>query len=266
MAMASEFNPEDRFCWYFGPLSREETNDILDHENIGVFLVRDSKSIKGDFVLCVREDTKTSHYIINRIQTSNSVRFRIGDQEFPDLPSLLEFYKTHYLDTTSLIRTARREKVMTKYDFAGKDEEDLPFTKGEILEIISKDEREWWTARNAQGQVGQIPVPYVVKHIAQEATSESAYRTPRIVSSGPINGSNSAPTSHFPANVTLPAKAIAILSRTPSAYDKRQLKLQIGDIVTVTHMNVNGQWEGELNGKQGIFPFTHVQFLKQDEL
>ena len=31
-------------------------------------------------------------------------RFRIGDQEFPDLPSLLTFYKTHYLDTTSLIR------------------------------------------------------------------------------------------------------------------------------------------------------------------
>jgi proto-oncogene C-crk len=25
-------------------------------------------------------------------------------------------------------------------------------------------------------------------------------------------------------------------------------------------MNINGQWEGELNGKVGHFPFTHVEF------
>lgn len=26
-------------------------------------------------------------------------------------------------------------------------------------------------------------------------------------------------------------------------------------------MNMNGQWEGELNGKRGHFPFTYVEFL-----
>lgn len=41
------------------------------------------------------------------------------------------------------------------------DSDDLPFKKGEILEIVNKDEEQWWTARNAQGQTGQIPVPYV---------------------------------------------------------------------------------------------------------
>ena len=30
----------------------------------GVFLVRDSATIQGDYVLCVREDSKVSHYII----------------------------------------------------------------------------------------------------------------------------------------------------------------------------------------------------------
>ena len=43
------------------------------------------------------------------------------------------------------------------------DEEDLPFKKGEILEVISKDEERWWTAVNSNGRVGQIPVPYVTK-------------------------------------------------------------------------------------------------------
>ena len=41
--------------WYFGPLSREEANNLLLAErDSGIFLVRDSNSIKGDFVLCVR--------------------------------------------------------------------------------------------------------------------------------------------------------------------------------------------------------------------
>ena len=43
------------------------------------------------------------------------------------------------------------------------DPEDLPFKKGEILEVITKDEEKWWMARNADGQTGQIPVPYVTK-------------------------------------------------------------------------------------------------------
>ena len=43
------------------------------------------------------------------------------------------------------------------------DPEDLPFSKGEILEILTKDEDKWWMARNKEGQVGQIAVPYVVK-------------------------------------------------------------------------------------------------------
>ena len=39
---------------------------------------------------------------------------------------------------------------------------------------------------------------------------------------------------------------------------------QVGDIVTVTAMNINGQWEGEVNGKHGDFPFVYIQF--EDEL
>ena len=59
---------------------------------------------------------------------------------FTDLPSLLNFYKLHYLDTTPLIRPApkRVEKVQGKYDFDGSDPDDLPFKKGELLTVVSK--------------------------------------------------------------------------------------------------------------------------------
>jgi len=29
--------------------------------------------------------------------------------------------------------------------------------------IVSKDEEQWWTARNSLGQTGSIPVPYICK-------------------------------------------------------------------------------------------------------
>jgi len=42
-----------------------------------------------------------------------------------------------------------------------KDQDDLPFQRGEILTVIRKDEDQWWTARNSSGKIGQIPVPYI---------------------------------------------------------------------------------------------------------
>lgn len=63
----------------------------------------------------------------------------------------------------------------------------------------------------------------------------------------------------------LPAMAIVRQGRVPNAYDKTALKLEIGDLIKVTKTNINGQWEGELKGKIGHFPFTHVEFTDNEE-
>lgn len=71
--MASSFNHEDKdrwviiknlklhknflfiFSWYFGVIGRNEANDLLMAEKEGgVFLVRDSTTCVGDYVLCVK--------------------------------------------------------------------------------------------------------------------------------------------------------------------------------------------------------------------
>lgn len=105
-------------------MSRQDANDILANEREGgTFLVRGSCTIVGDYVLSVKEDTKVSHYIINKIQQqqNDQIVYRIGDQSFADLPELLAFYKLHYLDTTPLRRPATKklEKVVAKFDFSG---------------------------------------------------------------------------------------------------------------------------------------------------
>nr|KAG5689902.1 hypothetical protein BaRGS_023650 [Batillaria attramentaria] len=208
-------------------------------------------AIWGKLPALIREDNKVSHYIINRIQVGGVTRFKIGDKEFNDIPSLLSFYKSHYLDTTTLIRPAPREKLMGKYDFPGRDPEDLPFRKGDILEVISKDEEEWWTARDRQGRVGQIPVKYTSKVTNVENGASGvlppgmpeppAYRQPEIIGIGP---------SHSVKDRALPAFARVVADRTPNAYDKSQLKLKKGEVVKVLATNVSGQWEGEVNGRR----------------
>ncbi|KAF6027141.1 hypothetical protein EB796_014554 [Bugula neritina] len=257
MAMA-DFDQTDRSRWYFGNIGREAANQILNERvDSGTFLVRDSSTMIGEFVLCVREDQKVSHYIINKLPTDSGSRFRIGDQDFPDIPSLLNFYKTHYLDTTSLIRPAEKEEiqVIARYDFDGRDPDDLPFRKDEILTIVKKDEESWWTARNSKGAEGSIPVPYIEVYV------EEQHALPP--SQDPIINSPSSLSQPRPK--TLPAYAKVITPRIPNAYDKTALKLEVGDIISVTATPVNGQWEGELRGKKGHFPFTHVKFIEQND-
>lgn len=271
------FDAHDRNSWYFGAMSRQDANELLIQErDNGVFLVRDSNTITGDYVLCVKENTKVSHYIINKVVQQHmplQAVYRIGDNAFDNLPQLLEFYKIHYLDTTVLIRPVQRkvEKVMAKFDFDGSDADDLPFRKGEILYVVSKDEEQWWTARNSAGHVGQIPVPYVQKYDDSQMNS-CGNTLERSMSNGatlkntgkssPHQSDNTLKKSNL--NRKLPALARVKQARVPNAYDKTALKLEVGDVITVTKTNINGQWEGELRGKVGHFPFTHVEFIDQD--
>lgn len=76
--------------------------------------------------------------------------------------------KTHYLNTTTLMEPVPRylstsEYVRTLSDFPGNNAEDLPFKKGEILVIIEKPKEQQWSARNKEGHVGLIPIPFVKK-------------------------------------------------------------------------------------------------------
>ena len=53
----------------------------------------------------------------------------------------------------------------------------------------------------------------------------------------------------MPFQRKLPAYARVKQARVPNAYDRTALRLEVGDIVKVTKMAINGQWEGELSGK-----------------
>lgn len=77
--MAGNFDAEDRASWYWGRLSRQEAVSLLQGQRHGVFLVRDSITSPGDYVLSVSENSRVSHYIISSI--SNSLQSGSGNLE-----------------------------------------------------------------------------------------------------------------------------------------------------------------------------------------
>lgn len=294
--MAGQFDAENRDSWYWGRLSRQEAVSLLQGQRHGVFLVRDSTSIHGDYVLSVSENSRVSHYIINSVSNNRqsgsgvpSPWYRIGDQEFEALPALLEFYKIHYLDTTTLLepvspppntgvisprpappaQTEEPEYVRALFNFPGNDQEDLPFLKGDILRVLEKPEDQWWKAANQDGRTGMIPVPYVERYQLDSPTSLGGVQQQQQPTGGAPDGIGLIQYAQPVVNTPLPnlqngpVYARAIQKRVPNAYDKTALALEVGDMVKVTKINVNGQWEGECKGKHGHFPFTHVRLLDQ---
>lgn len=276
------------FSWYHGVLSRDEALVHLEGKSPGWFLVRKRKGMQGDYVLSVSEVQKVSHYII---QDMNGVYFKIGDQRFADIPSIIEFYKKYTLDTTHLIEAVDRLgcapeqsvfannqesiKAKAKFNFPGKDPEDLPFKKGDILTIIRKEEDQWWLARDNTGREGMVPVPYIEvvqssstpqyvpilakgKKESFKMRNNNNYARPKDFV-GPMTGGQ----AQVLANHTGPIFAQAVINREPNVYDEKLLGFKRGDIIEVLKANEDGSWEGKhtTTGKIGFFPFTHVKLM-----
>ncbi|XP_078508677.1 crk-like protein isoform X3 [Lissotriton helveticus] len=123
-----------------------------------------------------KEAEQVRHYIIHSLPA----KLTMGPKEFPNFPTLLDFYTAHYLDTATLkepifkalSRCADRATptdgmdalwVLALYDFQDLEEDNLPFKVGEVLKVLKQSQKYWWTAQNREGKQGLIPVPYVRK-------------------------------------------------------------------------------------------------------
>ncbi|XP_035233634.1 tyrosine-protein phosphatase non-receptor type 11-like isoform X1 [Stegodyphus dumicola] len=88
--------------WFHGPLSGKEAERILmDKGKNGSFLVRESQSKPGDFVLSVRTDDKVTHVMIRYQDGKYDVG---GGEKFDSLTDLVEHYKKNpMVETTGTV-------------------------------------------------------------------------------------------------------------------------------------------------------------------
>ncbi|XP_015790177.1 tyrosine-protein phosphatase non-receptor type 11 [Tetranychus urticae] len=85
--------------WFHGALSGKEAEKLLlDKGKNGSFLVRESMSKPGDYVLSVRTDDKVTHVIIRFQDNKYDVG---GGEQFDSLSELIEYYKKNPMVETS---------------------------------------------------------------------------------------------------------------------------------------------------------------------
>ena len=86
------------------------------------------------------------------------------------------------------------------FPFCLKDPDDLPFRKGDVMTVVSKDEEQWWTARNSLGQTGSIPVPYIAKVTSNDSTLQQLPSQQHNSSIASASGDTSSVASSNPSN------------------------------------------------------------------
>eukprot|EP00042_Codosiga_hollandica_P027135 m.132744 g.132744 ORF g.132744 m.132744 type:complete len:354 (-) comp52395_c0_seq4:353-1414(-) len=160
--------------WYHSGLDRYTAEVKLYGKPDGTFLLRDSTSLPGSYVLAVSEGKRVSHYVIQYQASTND--YSIGNQVFTNVYQVLEFYKRHILDVVPLTSPVSWDEKFVSgvlvgnilgrfkatYSFLGKDPEDLSFNRGDTLLVIDKYEEQWWRAQHAGNlQIGTIPANYV---------------------------------------------------------------------------------------------------------
>ena len=80
------------FSWYFGKVSRVETQKLLlaDVNDHGSFLIRESESVPNTYALSLRDTNTVRHYKIKRLD--NGGFFISKNHEFEDIQALVAFY------------------------------------------------------------------------------------------------------------------------------------------------------------------------------
>ncbi|XP_064555475.1 tyrosine-protein phosphatase corkscrew isoform X1 [Drosophila montana] len=132
------------YTWFHGNLSGKEAEKlILERGKNGSFLVRESQSKPGDFVLSVRTDDKVTHVMIRWQDKKYDVG---GGESFATLSELIEHYKRHpMVETCGTVVHLRQPFNATRITAAGINARVEQLVKGgfwEEFESLQQDSRD----------------------------------------------------------------------------------------------------------------------------
>jgi len=292
--MSSAFSYFDSHEWrdfFHGGMEREEAVKLVSAYPVGSFLLRESKSKQSGYSLTVKvadsTDNSIRHYFIEQTESPDfpgELRFCFNGVTYLDLPHLIEHFRRNELEKTCLLRPVPRacmERVIGRYRFEGERVSDLPFERGEMLEVVEKPEPGWWVARNALKMCGLIPSTHVKVY---EEGDEVSLMNPSSHSSSTANSGDPA-NRHSNTSVgsegsskrassqeldqqgrssrptIAPAWVRVVADRNPSIFDTEAFVLRQGQMLYLTEVLPSGMCRGEnAQREKGIFPLTYVEY------
>ncbi|NWS70621.1 GRAP protein, partial [Crotophaga sulcirostris] len=153
--------------WYAGRISRHLAEErLLKRNQPGAFLIRDSESAPGDFSISVNYGQQVQHFKVLRERNG---RYFLWEEKFNSLNELVDFYRTTtiakkeqiFLRDEDQTQEVRRPKfVQAQFDFSAHDSSQLPFLRGDIIEVLDYPDPNWWQGK-IYGRVGLFPRNYV---------------------------------------------------------------------------------------------------------
>lgn len=137
------------------------------------------------------------------------------------------------------------EHVVLK-DFEGEGCKQLPITKGDIVQVIRKDESGWWMV-SSKNKVGWVPRSYIRPTSRVESPDEDEEDDGIGLS---IPGGKVITTEDYQAIDDYEAE------------DEAQVSFKEGDVVTVIDKEEDGWWFVAVNGREGWAPFSYLETMK----
>ena len=151
------------------------------------------------------------------------------------------------LTLPSLVRAKPALKtVRAAHTFEGRTDEELSFQAGDLIEVLSMSDKNWWEGR-CGGSTGTFPSNYVEDAPDEMlAQKQSEQQKPRGGKGKQQQEGNSGGTKVVTALHNFKA-------RTPD-----ELSFKKGDVITVLREIDANFWEGSLKKDSGCVPKTYV--------
>ncbi|NXT89673.1 GRAP protein, partial [Anhinga rufa] len=153
--------------WYAGRISRHLAEEqLLKRKQLGAFLIRDSESTPGEFSISVNYGRHVQHFKVLRERNG---KYFLWEEKFNSLNELVDFYRTTtiakkqqiFLRDEDQTQEVRRPKyVQAQFDFSAHDGSQLPFFRGDIIEVLDYPDPNWWQGK-IYGRIGLFPRNYV---------------------------------------------------------------------------------------------------------
>ncbi|NWX31437.1 GRAP protein, partial [Notiomystis cincta] len=157
--------------WYAGRISRHLAEErLLKRNHLGAFLIRDSESSPGGFSLSVNYGKHVQHFKVLRERNG---KYFLWEEKFNSLNELVDFYRMTTITQEQQIFLWDEEQtqevppwmglprfVQAQFDFSGLQDSQLPFSRGDIIEVLHCPDPSWWQGRIC-GRVGLFPRSYV---------------------------------------------------------------------------------------------------------
>jgi hypothetical protein len=161
-------------------------------------------------------------------------------------------------------------EARVEFDYVANEEDELTLNVGEVITDVVKVS-EGWCEGTLNGKRGLFPDNFV-KEVKKEKPAEAVQANKRKPVAGvgvselrKQIGSVIAPTPPPPVSGGKKGSKKAKVLHEYESKNVDELTLEVGQIIEILKQEEEGWWEGNLNGKIGMFPSNFVEVVESDE-